>query len=262
MFLKFIISPINNMTKIIIIEHSGGIMFELIWKTTFIYFLILITLRFMGKREIGQLGLFDFVVLLLIADVSAISLEEGESIFICLIPVVTLSLIQKLLAIISLKVNFFRDLIDGKESIIIYKGKLNIKEMRKLNYNIDDLLCQLRLKNVRSLSQVEYLILENSGDISVFLYQSSIFNNVNVKTKSNGAISNSQSSYIIDVNDHNISIFPLVISGKINKENMKLQNINEHWLIEEIHRQGYELKNVYYANIEHNKLFIVQTCSI
>ncbi len=235
-------------------------MVELIWKTTFIYFLILITLRFMGKREIGQLGLFDFVVLLLIADVSAISLEEGENIVICLIPVATLSLIQKLLAIISLKFNFFRDLIDGKESIIIYKGKLNIKEMKKLNYNVDDLLSQLRLKNVRSLSQVEYLILENSGDISVFLYSSNNYNNINAKTNTNGIVGRTQSSFILDVNDHNISIFPLIISGKMNKENMKLQNINENWLIEEIHRQGYELKNVYYANLEHNKLFIVQTC--
>ena len=57
-------------------------MFALVWKTAFIYFLILLTLRFMGKREVGQLGLFDFVVLLLIADVSAITLDDEKSIYI------------------------------------------------------------------------------------------------------------------------------------------------------------------------------------
>ena len=75
-------------------------MFALVWKTAFIYFLILLTLRFMGKREVGQLGLFDFVVLLLIADVSAITLDDEKSIYTCLIPVIILSLIQKILAVI------------------------------------------------------------------------------------------------------------------------------------------------------------------
>ena len=115
-------------------------MFALVWKTAFIYFLILLTLRFMGKREVGQLGLFDFVVLLLIADVSAITLDDEKSIYTCLIPVIILSLIQKILAVISSHVPFVRNIVDGKESVIMYEGKLNIKEMKKQNYNVDDLL--------------------------------------------------------------------------------------------------------------------------
>ena len=236
-------------------------MFTLVWKTAFIYFLILLTLRFMGKREVGQLGLFDFVVLLLIADVSAITLDDEKNILTCLIPVLILSLIQKILAIISLHVPFIRNIVDGKESIIIYEGKLNIKEMKKQNYNVDDLLSQLRLKNVKSLSQVEYLILENSGDISVFLYKE----NENVplsysKGKRSGTGSSGISTIIHD-KTLNISIFPLIISGKVIDENLQLQNIKKPWLLKEIKRQGYDLKNVYYANMENNQLFIVKTCS-
>lgn len=236
-------------------------MFTLVWKTAFIYFLILLTLRFMGKREVGQLGLFDFVVLLLIADVSAITLDDEKSILTCLIPVIILSLIQKILAIISLHVPFIRNIVDGKESIIMYEGKLNIKEMKKQNYNVDDLLSQLRLKNVKSLSQVEYLILENSGDISVFLYEESETTPLSYSKGKRSGTGSSSVSTIIHDKTLNISIFPLIISGKVIDENLQLQNIKKPWLLGEIKRQGYDLKNVYYANMENNHLFIVKTCS-
>lgn len=234
-------------------------MLELILKTIFIYFLILASLRFMGKREIGQLGLFDFVVLLLIADVSAIILDEGKSIILCLVPVALLSIIQKLLAIISLKIPFIRNIVDGKESIIIYEGKLNIKEMKKQNYNIDDLLSQLRLKNVRSLSQVEYLILETSGEISVFLYKDFKKTNIPCKSKTGSVGQNGTSSFSLETFERDISLFPIVISGKINEENLKMQKIEKKWLLNEITKQGFTLDKVYYANIEHNKLFIMKT---
>ncbi|OLA05858.1 MAG: hypothetical protein BHW12_07880 [Coprobacillus sp. 28_7] len=236
-------------------------MFALVWKTAFIYFLILLTLRFMGKREVGQLGLFDFVVLLLIADVSAITLDDEKSIYTCLIPVIILSLIQKILVVISLHVPFVRNIVDGKESVIMYEGKLNIKEMKKQNYNVDDLLSQLRLKNVKSLSQVEYLILENSGDISVFLYEENEKKPLSYSKGKRGGTGSSSVSTTVHTITKDISIFPLVISGKIIEENLKLQNIKKPWLLEEIKRQGFDLKNVYYANMENNKLFIVRTCS-
>lgn len=238
-------------------------MFELIWKTAFIYFLILITLRFMGKREVGQLGLFDFVVLLLIADVSAISLDDEKNILTCLIPVIILSVIQKLLAILSLKIPFMRNIIDGSESIIIYDGKLNVKEMKKQNYNVDDLLSQLRLKNVRSLSQVKYLLLENSGDISVFLYDEiNTIYSLPEKGQSGGQSKNKSGSIKASFNNDDISIFPLIVSGKIIENNLKLQNIKKPYLLDEIKRQGYDLKSVYFANIEYGKLFIVKTCNL
>ncbi len=81
-----------------------------------------------------------------------------------------------------LKIPGLRDFFDGKESVIIIDGKVNIKEMRKQNYNFNDLVVQLRLKNIRSLSEVRYLILETNGEISVFKYDE--FNNtpsVNIK---------------------------------------------------------------------------------
>lgn len=250
---------------------------DLIVKTLIIYFLIIFTLRFMGKREIGQLGLFDFVVLLLIADVSSVAIDDKISFLDIeflkkLLPVFTLAITQKLLAILSLKINKLRNIIDGNESIIIYKGKLNIKEMKKQNYNVNDLITQLRLKNVKSLSQVEHLILENNGEISVFLYHdknvdtSSSTNKMNQVHSSvkpyeqsniNSNINNSSKASIKD-----ISVYPLIISGEIQKENIKLLNISREWIDIELNKMNLKVEDVYYGNLENGKLFVIETCDI
>lgn len=250
---------------------------DLIVKTLIIYFLIIFTLRFMGKREIGQLGLFDFVVLLLIADVSSVAIDDNISFLDIeflkkLLPVFTLAITQKLLAILSLKINKLRNIIDGNESIIIYKGKLNIKEMKKQNYNVNDLITQLRLKNVKSLSQVEHLILENNGEISVFLYHdknvdtSSSTNKMNQVHSSvkpyeqsniNSNINNSSKASIKD-----ISVYPLIISGEIQKENIKLLNISREWIDIELNKMNLKVEDVYYGNLENGKLFVIETCDI
>lgn len=256
---------------------------DLIVKTLIIYFLIIFTLRFMGKREIGQLGLFDFVVLLLIADVSSVAIDDKISFLDIeflkkLFPVFTLAITQKLLAILSLKINKLRNIIDGNESIIIYKGKLNIKEMKKQNYNVNDLITQLRLKNVKSLSQVEHLILENNGEISVFLYDdknvdtssstnkmnqvhSSVKQNeqssINSNLTKNSNINNSSKASIKD-----ISVYPLIISGEIQKENIKLLNISREWIDSELNKMNLKVEDVYYGNLENGKLFVIETCDI
>lgn len=256
---------------------------DLIVKTLIIYFLIIFTLRFMGKREIGQLGLFDFVVLLLIADVSSVAIDDKISFLDIeflkkLFPVFTLAITQKLLAILSLKINKLRNIIDGNESIIIYKGKLNIKEMKKQNYNVNDLITQLRLKNVKSLSQVEHLILENNGEISVFLYDdknvdtSSSTNKMNqvhssVKPNEQSNI-NSNLTKNININNNSkasikdISVYPLIISGEIQKENIKLLNISREWIDSELNKMNLKVEDVYYGNLENGKLFVIETCDI
>ena len=241
---------------------------ELVLKTLFIYFLIIIILRFMGKREIGQLGLFDFVVLLLIADVASVAIDEG-SFWMNLLPIITLALIQKILAFLSLKINFIRKIFDGKESIIIYNGMLNIKEMKRQNYNVNDLITQTRLKNVKSLSQIEHLVLENNGEISVFLYNmdNNIDNNINLvsnktNNNNNSLTCNNSDSLNYNVNNednNNISIYPVIISGEYQKESIKLLKLSYDWLNSEITKQGYELKDIFYANYEYGKLFIIKT---
>ena len=126
----------------------------------------------MGKREVGQLGIIDLIVSILIAELAVLSIEElDKSIFISIVPILTLTLLQTMLAYFSLKKPKFRILLDGNPSLIIKNGKVNFKEMTKQKYNLDDLLVQLREKGFKSIEEIEYAILENNGTLSVFAYE-------------------------------------------------------------------------------------------
>ena len=138
-------------------------------RTILFYIIITVLYRFMGKREVGQLGIVDLIVSILIAELAAISIDNRtESIFLSIIPIVALVLIQMGMAYYSLKNQKVRDAFDGTPSVMINRGKINFKEMVKQRYNIDDLLTQLREQHIKSIEEVDYAILETSGKLSVF----------------------------------------------------------------------------------------------
>ena len=141
-------------------------------KTLFFYWMIVLVYRFMGKREVGELSIVDLIVSVLIAELAAMSIEQyDKSIFLSLIPMIVLVLLQIILAKLSLKHPHLRTLLDGNPSIIIEKGKVNYKELVKQRYNLEDLLTQLRAREIKSLEEVDYAILETSGKLSVFQKQ-------------------------------------------------------------------------------------------
>jgi uncharacterized membrane protein YcaP (DUF421 family) len=132
---------------------------------------------------------------------------------------------------------------------------------------MDDLISQLRLKNMRSLSEVRYAILESNGEISVFKKDefaspSQVEANTNHKTISS-ITSNKSSEMKQNQNKQGQDIFPfpLIVSGEINGRNLKVLNLDEAWLLKEVKKAGYNsVKDIYYANYENGKLFFVQTC--
>ena len=235
-------------------------------KINAIYFIILFIMKFMGKREIGQLSLFDFAVILIIADIAVTGLDT-EDFIVYIIGIVILGIIQKTLAYIGLKFAKIRNLLDGKESLIIIEGKLNLKEMKKQSYNVDDLVIQMRLKNIRSISEIRYLILESNGEISTFLYEDFITStppSVPIATKTQNLIAANINSDVADNSSkpEEIYPFPVIVSGKIDEINMKVLNLDKEYIYEEIKKQGYnDVSEIYYANFEKGGLFIAKTCN-
>ena len=140
--------------------------FTVLFRTIFFYFFVLISYRIMGKREIGQLGVIDLIVSILIAELVAISIEEfKQPLSYTIIPITCLVILEVLFAFISIKSRKFRTIFDGKPSLIIVNGKINYKEMVKQRYSLDDLLISLRQKEIRDLSMVEYAFLEPNGEL-------------------------------------------------------------------------------------------------
>ncbi|MGN1343019.1 MAG: YetF domain-containing protein [Traorella sp.] len=142
--------------------------FELVIKCFFFYFIIISALRFMGKREIGELSIFDIVIYLVMSELLALSLsEKNESIFKTLVPLVTLSSLQIIVAYLIMKFEKFRTLIDGKPVILIHNGQINQNVMKKERYNIDDLMMQIRESNIGSIHEIAYAILETNGKLTL-----------------------------------------------------------------------------------------------
>lgn len=200
----------------------------IILKTFFLYFLIILVYRIMGKKEVGKLGIIDLIVSILIAELAAMSIENlDSSIMLSIVPIVTLVVIQVMLSFIALKSNSIRNLLDGKPVVIIKKGKLQFKNMSKIRYSLDDLLSQLREQQIKSIEEVDYAVLENNGKLSVF---------------------ENCSDYPL----------PLIVDGTVDYAVLKELNKNEKWLIDVLNKNKINLSDVFYAFYKKNKTYIIK----
>ena len=137
-------------------------------RTLILYILIVIVLRLLGKRQIGQLQPSELVVALIIADLAAVPMANvGIPLISGIVPIITLFIMEELLSFISMKSERARGIISGKPSILIERGVIMEDELRRMRYNLNDLLEQVRLKDYSSLEDIDYAILETSGQLSV-----------------------------------------------------------------------------------------------
>ena len=187
-------------------------------------------MRFMGKREVGQLSLFDLIIILSIADLMVLGIDGfDEDIFYSIIPMLVVAAIQKIMAFLSLKFSKIRDMVDGKSSYIVIDGKINVNEMKKQRYNMGDLYTQLRESGIKSIQEVEIAVLETSGKLSSF------------KRKE----------------DLDASL-PIIVSGQIDYILLESLGKNEEWLNKELKKNNLKLKDILGASIIDNKLAIVE----
>ena len=202
-------------------------------RTIMFYFFMTFVYRLMGKREIGQLGIIDLIISILIAELTAISIENyNDSLLYTIIPISILVLIEITLAHLSLKYKSLRLLLDGKPSLIIEKGKVNYKEMVNLRYSIDDLLMQLRQNSIKSIEDIEYAFLEHNGKLSIFPYN---------KFKIKG--------------DYPM---PLIVDGQIIKHTLKKIKKDIYWIYNILNKRKIDLDEVFYAIYNNKTLYIIK----
>lgn len=139
-------------------------------RTIIIYILVLIVMRFMGKREIGQMQPFELVISIMIADLASTPMSEiGIPILYGIIPIFGLLFMHIIISILNIKSIRMREIICGKPRILINKGKIDEKALIKENFTINELQERLRVNDVNNISEIQYAILETSGQISVVL---------------------------------------------------------------------------------------------
>lgn len=212
---------------------------EMFFRTLLIYFFVLIVMRLMGKREIGKLSVFDLVVSIMIADLAVISIENGDRPLVHgILPIVTLMVTQIGLSYLSLKNRTIRHLVDGKPVVLIKEGQIQEKEMARNRYNLDDLMAQLREKNIDNIADVEFAILETSGKLSVF-----------PKEKKKAA----SKEDILPPERIMPSKMPayLIVEGKVLEEGLRRIGRSRRWLEQEIRRRGYRgVEEIFLATMD------------
>ncbi|GGE75359.1 DUF421 domain-containing protein [Priestia taiwanensis] len=200
------------------------------FRTLVVYLVIVIIFRLMGKREVGELSLLDLVIFIMIAELASMSIENAEMPFFdAILPMIILMIVQISLAAISIRSRRFRKIIDGEAVIIVNKGKIDEKMMRKQRYNLDDLLLQLREQQIGDVRDVEYAILEASGNLSVFVknHQSSMF------------------------------VYPLILDGAVQEVYLERIGRTNLWLRQQLKELGYtDLKRISYCSYRNGEFFV------
>ena len=205
----------------------------IIGKTLLFYVLLIIFMRIMGKREVGELGIFDIIVFFIISELFSISISNPKiSVFMSIVPIIVIVLLQILTSKLCLKSTKFRELIDGKPSLIIVNGKIDLLELKRQRYNIDDLLLQLRDKNIDSPSVIKYAILESNGKLSVFKEEDML----------------------------TLYPLPIIKNGFIDEKILKILNINRNKLIKKLYSLGYDdISKIELCIIEKNRFYILDS---
>ena len=143
------------------------------FRTVILYLLLMIGLRLMGKRQIGELEPSERVLTLIISDLAAVPMQDfGIPLVNGVFPIVILLCLSMVLSFINLKSVRFRAILCGKPAIIIQNGRLVQQAMNKTRLTIDELYEQLRGQGITDLKSVKYAILETNGKISALLYTS------------------------------------------------------------------------------------------
>ncbi len=210
---------------------------KVLLRTIFFYFFVTLAYRIMGKREVGQLGVIDLIVSILIAELVAISIENAkDSIILTIVPIMVLVILEVAFGYIAVKSRKFRTLFDGKPSLIICHGKINYHEMIRQRYTLDDLLISLRQKEISDVKMVEYAFLEPNGKLSVFKYKP-------FKVKTNLPLA-------------------IILDGVVQDNTLKLIHKNHSWLQEQLNKKGLLPNDVFYAFYKNKKIFLIKRSDV
>jgi uncharacterized membrane protein YcaP (DUF421 family) len=199
----------------------------------------------MGKRQIGQLQPSELVVALVIADLAAVPMANvGIPLINGIIPIITLFILEELLSYISLKSERARGFICGKPSILIERGIIVEEELRKLRYNLNDLLEQLRLKNFSNIEDIDYAIVETSGQLSVIPKAEKkpvTLKDMNIKA-----------------NAQHLPV-TIIIDGRMISDNLHKIGLSSNWLTNELKKNNIvSSKDVFFAYLNPEKKFVYQ----
>ncbi|MBP3411909.1 MAG: DUF421 domain-containing protein [Oscillospiraceae bacterium] len=211
-------------------------MITILFRTAILYSTLLLTVRLLGKRQLGEMEPSEFVVSMLLANLATIPMEEPDTpIFHGIVPIILIFLAETAIAYLSLRSVWIRKFFCGKPVILIENGKISAENLRRTKVNLDELTMHLREKDVFDLSTVKFAILETNGQLSILL---------NGKDQPPTA-----KDLLIKVPDTQLPI-TLITDGCILKDNLSLAGKDLLWLRKELKKRNCPLKQALLLTID------------
>ena len=209
-------------------------------RTLTVYFALLLTMRLMGKRQLGEMELSEFVVAALIADLAAHPLQDmGIPLLNGLVPIAVLFCCEVLIAGLSMRFIRLRSLFFGKPSLLIIKGTINQTEMRRNRFTPDELMQELRSQGVTDIASIEYAILETDGKLNLIPFPAErpvTAAQLQLPTQDGG--------------------YPHIVvsEGRVLEANLRHLGLDSAWLRDELERQGVERADeVYLMTVDESR---------
>ena len=213
-------------------------------RAIFLYIVVLIVMRLMGKREIGQLQPFELAISIMIADLAATPMtESGIPITNGIMPILGLLVMHLIISMINIKSTKAREIICGKPSLLIFRGKIDQKVLKKERFTINELEERLRDNNIFNIGDVEYAILETSGQVTVIPKPNkrpATPEDFNIEPKYEGIP------------------YDLVVDGKVEYENLKKIGKNYTWLKKQTEKFGIKPEEALIVTIDGDNKFYCQ----
>lgn len=227
-------------------NREANILAIIFIRTLILYFTLLVSMRIMGKRQLGEMELSEFIVAALIADLAATPLQDiGTPLLNGLIPILTLFCLELIISGLTMRSIKIRKFIFGIPEIIVKNGKIDRDSMLKNRFTLDELMQELRNQGISGTEKIEYAVLETNGQLSVILIPSE------------QPVTPSQ----LGLNAHSDGYAHILINeGRILDNNLRLLERDRDWLYRELKRQGVKsAEDVYLMTLsETGKVFCQQ----
>ena len=195
-------------------------------RSILLYIVVLVVMRLMGKREIGQLQPFELAISIMIADLASTPMADaGIPISNGIIPILALLVMHLIISVLNIKSIKARQILCGKPTILIYRGRIDEKMLRRERFTVNELEERLRGNNIVNIGDVEYAILETSGQVTVIQKP----NKKNVTVEDLGI-----------KKDYEGLTYDLVLDGKIMYENLEILKKDYNWLKKQVNKFGIE----------------------
>ena len=205
-------------------------------RTIFFYIIIALMFKLMGKRQIGQLQLTEFATAVILSEAAALPITDSSiPIAHGLIPLITLASLEVVSSFLTSRSSKFRKLMDGSPVILVGKGEVYEKNLFKTRITLDEVFAEIRIHGFRGIDEIQYVILEQSGKMSV------------IPKASQDRVTPDDLG--IKIPESGVS-FPIVVDGDINKAVIEDAGFTEKWIYKTLRDDNIEIEKVLYMTVD------------